>query len=387
MPKPYNIVAVVGGGKMAVSIVSFLLETAGREIIWIARNDQSVARLNKKLKRIRRSLEIQSDVEVIIDTNFTLLEKADLIIETVVEDELVKKEILRKCAACSRDETLIATNSSSYVPTDLVQDKDILKRFAGLHFFYPVPVSRIIEFVSHPDLLIEHKVNVLAWCHQNQIRVLQQNANNAFILNMIVTELAAETIRVALQYGLNKADNLSRSAVFPFGILSMFDAIGINTILQSQYNYMDRNTFIKKDSFANVLSLFEKVISNCQLGSATLLNADHDHPHFISGWGCSDMQRLNFSESQSRDYLACVFINCCLKAVDNHMISLEGLDHALKVVYGASSSLYEEIERMGGDYMFDLLCSACESTSMAYLKPSARLRNNPCNHTNAIGVL
>ena len=82
-----------------------------------------------------------------------------------------------------------------------------------------------------------------------------------------------------------------------------------------------------------------------------------------------------------------VFINCCLKAIDDHMISLEGLDHALKVVYGASSSLYEEIERMGGDYMFNLLGSACESTTMTYLKPSARLRNNPCTHTNAIGVL
>ena len=72
----------------------------------------------------------------------------DLVIESVVEDLEIKKKIITETAPHIPDDCLFATNTSSFSVTELSKTHPDPGRFFGLHFFYPVHQTPLVEIIK-----------------------------------------------------------------------------------------------------------------------------------------------------------------------------------------------------------------------------------------------
>jgi enoyl-CoA hydratase/3-hydroxyacyl-CoA dehydrogenase len=73
---------------------------------------------------------------------------ARLVVEAVFEEETVKQALFDQVAPLVSDDTILATNTSSLSVTRLQERFPIPERFAGLHFFYPAAINRLVEVVG-----------------------------------------------------------------------------------------------------------------------------------------------------------------------------------------------------------------------------------------------
>jgi 3-hydroxybutyryl-CoA dehydrogenase len=82
---------------------------------------------------------------------------SELVIEAVTERAEVKRELLTRVAELVTEDALIVTNTSALSVTDLATAVGCPQRFAGLHFFNPAPLMKVVEVVgalqTSPDVL------------------------------------------------------------------------------------------------------------------------------------------------------------------------------------------------------------------------------------------
>lgn len=71
-----------------------------------------------------------------------------LVVEAVFEEEKVKRALFDQLAALLSDDALVATNTSSLSVTRLQEPFPYPERFAGLHFFYPAAINRLVEVIG-----------------------------------------------------------------------------------------------------------------------------------------------------------------------------------------------------------------------------------------------
>ncbi|WP_256970944.1 3-hydroxyacyl-CoA dehydrogenase NAD-binding domain-containing protein, partial [Cellulomonas iranensis] len=76
------------------------------------------------------------------------LAEANLVIEAVVEDIGVKRELIAALEKCLPPEAIIATNTSSLSVTAIAGKAQNPQRIAGFHFFNPVPLMRVVEVIK-----------------------------------------------------------------------------------------------------------------------------------------------------------------------------------------------------------------------------------------------
>ena len=92
-----------------------------------------------KKKSIQDNISIISDIEDLKDS--------DLVIEAIIEDEKIKKNIFSNLSNLVSDKCVIATNTSSLSVTSLASSCNIPERFIGIHFFNPAPLMPLVEII------------------------------------------------------------------------------------------------------------------------------------------------------------------------------------------------------------------------------------------------
>ncbi len=159
----FSHVTVIGSGLMGSGIAQVTAE-AGYKVTLVDQNDQI---LNKALKSIKTNLQRVAKKKFEKDpsagekhVNDTLgrlgvatqvdngAEKADLIIEAIVENMKVKHELFARLDKISPRETIFASNTSSLPIGEIAQVVVRKDNFGGLHFFNPVPVMKLLEVIK-----------------------------------------------------------------------------------------------------------------------------------------------------------------------------------------------------------------------------------------------
>jgi 3-hydroxybutyryl-CoA dehydrogenase len=159
------------------------------------------------------------------------LAECDLVIEAVLEQLEVKAELLAQVAGVVRPDCLIATNTSALSVSELAGAVDAPERFAGLHFFNPVPLMELVEVVA----ALQSSEPTLAALEEFGRRIgkhpVRTKDRPGFLLNRVLMpylnqvvqdyddEIAtAEDIDAALRLGLG----------YPMGALELLDMIGLD---------------------------------------------------------------------------------------------------------------------------------------------------------------
>ncbi|WP_369309525.1 3-hydroxyacyl-CoA dehydrogenase [Providencia rettgeri] len=233
-----NTVAVIGAGTMGIGIAQ-VAATAGLRVLLFDVNQDTLTRsLNAMTQRLRQRVEQgkaeSKTTEALIANIQTAqqlseLASAQLIIEAVVEKLTIKQAIFAELEGICSESTLFASNTSSLSITAIGSQLKHPERLAGLHFFNPAPVMKLVEVIrslaTSPDVIEQLKALMLSW---GKVPVICRSTPG-FIVNRVARPFYAETLR-ALEEQIGSPATLDcavrDAGGFTMGPLQLMDLIG-----------------------------------------------------------------------------------------------------------------------------------------------------------------
>lgn len=156
----FNKIGVVGAGTMGAGIAQ-KIASADIPVVMLDIKPELVEKGLANIKTTldeggQRKLFTPERISQILNyikgtTDMDDLKDADLVIEAVFEDDKVKKELFAKLDGICQNNTILASNTSSYKIADLAQVTKRLDRFIGLHYFYHPAKNRLLEIIPGKD--------------------------------------------------------------------------------------------------------------------------------------------------------------------------------------------------------------------------------------------
>ncbi|WP_038953647.1 3-hydroxybutyryl-CoA dehydrogenase [Bradyrhizobium japonicum] len=236
-------VGVIGAGQMGNGI-AHVAALAGFDVVL---NDVSADRLKSGMATINGNLARQVSKKAVSEDDKTkamarikLAEKlddladCDLVIETAVEKEEVKRKIFHELCAVLKPEAIVASDTSSISITRLAAPTDRPERFIGIHFMNPVPLMELVELIrgiATDDQTFEASKEFVGKLGK-QVAVSEDFP--AFIVNRILLPMINEAI-YTLYEGVGNVEAIDAAmklgAHHPMGPLELADFIGLDTCL------------------------------------------------------------------------------------------------------------------------------------------------------------
>lgn len=153
--------------------------------------------------------------------------KAQLIIEAIVEAAAAKTGLFAQLAAINRPETILASNTSSLSISELAAALPVPQNFAGLHFFNPAPLMKLVEVVSGKQTAPQVQQALENLVLQLGKTPVACTDAPGFIVNRVARPFYIEALRQA-EGGvpIETIDRLTESRGFKMGPFRLMDLIG-----------------------------------------------------------------------------------------------------------------------------------------------------------------
>ncbi|HTM93034.1 MAG TPA: 3-hydroxyacyl-CoA dehydrogenase NAD-binding domain-containing protein, partial [Flavisolibacter sp.] len=150
-----NTICVCGAGTMGSGIAQVSASAGFKTILYDVNEEiiqKAKAKIEKDLQALADKQKITPDKKESILQQFVFTSDikdciADIIIEAVIENLEVKTSLFNQLAALNSDKTILATNTSSLSVSVIAKEISKPERVAGLHFFNPAPVMKLVEVV------------------------------------------------------------------------------------------------------------------------------------------------------------------------------------------------------------------------------------------------
>jgi 3-hydroxybutyryl-CoA dehydrogenase len=159
--------------------------------------------------------------------------KATIIIEAIVEKLEVKENLFKQLAGLNPDQTILASNTSSLSITQIQQNIPHPQRVAGLHFFNPAHIMKLVEVIKGEQTNDAAAETLLQFCRQiDKVPVLCRDAPG-FIVNRIARHYYLEAMHV-VENNLATIENVDaamEAAGFKMGPFKLMDLIGMDVNL------------------------------------------------------------------------------------------------------------------------------------------------------------
>ena len=153
---------------------------------------------------------------------------ADLLIEAIVEKPAIKQDLFTRLAEVNSPVSIFASNTSSLSLTALAEDIPHPERFAGMHFFNPAPLMKLVEVVATP-LASENTIRAItAVAVQMGKTPVRCTDAPGFIVNHVARPYYLEALRL-MEEGLGDMetiDAIMEATGFRMGPFRLMDLIG-----------------------------------------------------------------------------------------------------------------------------------------------------------------
>ncbi len=160
------------------------------------------------------------------------LADCDIVIEAIVENLDLKKETYRELDRLCKAETIFCSNTSSLTITEMAAATTRADRFAGLHFFNPVPVMKLVEVVRTIATSAETDEEVLAFARSLSKEPIRAHDNSGFVVNRLLVPYLLDAVR-ALEEGVGSREDIDKGMELgcghPMGPLKLLDFVGLDT--------------------------------------------------------------------------------------------------------------------------------------------------------------
>ncbi|MEN6324590.1 MAG: 3-hydroxyacyl-CoA dehydrogenase NAD-binding domain-containing protein [Syntrophomonas sp.] len=238
-----NTVAVLGAGKMGAGIAQVAARGGFQVILRDLQTKlvkDGLSLIDKNLGRSIESGELSKEDKNQImgqihgTTDLSKVRSADLVIESVVENMSVKKQLFAELDSICAPHAILATNTSSLSINEIASATRRQDRILGMHFHNPAPVVRLVELIKGLDTSQATINEAQDFVKQiNKVPVLVQRESPGFIVNRILIPFINEAIFV-LAEGIASRDDIDTAlkygAGMPFGPLEMADALGLDNV-------------------------------------------------------------------------------------------------------------------------------------------------------------
>ncbi|KPI86755.1 putative short chain 3-hydroxyacyl-CoA dehydrogenase [Leptomonas seymouri] len=244
----FKSVAVWGGGTMGGGIA----QVAAQASIPVTVVDVSQARLDVSRKAIENSLlrvakkqcngeaaKMKAFVDIVVShITFTTDEGlaatgSELVIEAIVENIDAKKELFSRIDKIAPKSTVFCSNTSSLSIAEMAAATTRKDRFAGVHFFSPVAVMKLLEVVRTDDVKAEVVDKLVSFGKIiGKIPVVVKDTEG-FIVNRLLLPYQMEACRlvergVATFQDVDTA--MKHGCGYPMGPFELCDSVGIDVI-------------------------------------------------------------------------------------------------------------------------------------------------------------
>jgi 3-hydroxybutyryl-CoA dehydrogenase len=239
-------VTVLGAGLMGHGITQVTAQIAKYDVYMrdIKQEflDNGMRMINDSLQRFLKKGEMtEAEVKQILGRIHPTLDlkeavaDADLIIEAVTENPELKKKVLAEADSQAKPDAIIATNTSSISITELASATKRPEKFAGMHFFNPPQLMKLIEIIrgaKTSDDTLNTIVEVTKRMGKEPVVCKKDVAG--FVVNRVLIPALNEAIalvneEVATPEDIDKAIKLGLN--WPMGPLTLLDYVGLDTTL------------------------------------------------------------------------------------------------------------------------------------------------------------
>jgi 3-hydroxybutyryl-CoA dehydrogenase len=268
---------IVGSGIMGSGIAEVAAK-AGVDVVLRSRKQETaeamVAALGKSLaKQVERgkleeaaAKEIRDRVTATDDLH--ALADCDLVLESVVEDLAVKKELFQQLDGIVKPEGILATNTSTLPVVELAVATGRPEQVVGIHFFNPAPMMKLVEVIAPltaSDATVTAAKDFAAACGKDVVEVKDRAG---FIVNALLFPYLNNAVRM-LEAGTASRDDIDTAMKggcnFPMGPLALLDLVGLDTslsILDALYDEF-------RDPNYAAVPLLRRMVTAGQLGRKT----------------------------------------------------------------------------------------------------------------------
>jgi len=236
-------VGVLGAGTMGSGIAQVIAQ-GGYQVILRDIKEEYVEKglkgINKNLKRSVKKERITQDemdqtlANIDTTTEVSDLADVDLVIEAVNEDMELKKKIFKELDEVTKDDAILASNTSALSITEIATVTERPDKVVGVHFFNPVPVMKLVELIKSITTSDEAFEKVESLVKELGKSPVEVNEAPGFVVNRILVPMINEAAFL-LNEGVASAEDIDTAmklgANHPIGPLALGDMIGLDVCL------------------------------------------------------------------------------------------------------------------------------------------------------------
>jgi 3-hydroxybutyryl-CoA dehydrogenase len=234
-------VGVLGCGLMGSGIAQVCAASGYKTIV----REVEQGLLDKGLGRLRKFLndgvekgKVTPDARDVTLNNlsgtvaFEELAACDLIIEAIIENVDEKGRAYAALDAIVSETTIFCSNTSSLCITELAAKTRRPDRFAGLHFFNPVPIMKLVEVIRGLTTSDETYRTVFAFGQSLGKEPITAPDKPGFIVNRLLVPYLLDAIR-SYEHGLGTVEDIDKGmrlgTGYPMGPFTLLDFVGLDT--------------------------------------------------------------------------------------------------------------------------------------------------------------
>jgi 3-hydroxybutyryl-CoA dehydrogenase len=238
-----SMIGVVGAGTMGNGIAHVFAQSGymvwlidvGEEVL-----SRAVSTIGKNLDRMVKAEKITAEAReetlsrIRTSVSYSSATSCDLVIEAVIEDKQVKREVFSSLDAVCRPTTVLASNTSSISITEIAAWTSRPERVIGMHFMNPVPMMKLVEVIrglstSDATFALVRDLSIKLGKTPVEVRDYPGFISNRVLMPMINEAIYAlmegvadaEAIDTVMKLGMNH----------PMGPLTLADFIGLDVCL------------------------------------------------------------------------------------------------------------------------------------------------------------
>lgn len=252
-------IGVVGAGTMGNGIAQISAQM-GADVILRDIKDEFVERgianidrfLQKGVDKGKATAEQKAEVMGRIKgtTEMGDLADCDFIIEAVIEDLNLKRQVYGELDEITRPEVILGTNTSSMSITEIAAATKKPDKVVGMHFFNPVPLMRLVEIIRGFNTSDETVAVTAELAQKMGKQTVEVKVDSpGFIVNRLMMPHMLEAVKL-LEEGVASIEDIDKAVKlglnYPMGPFELMDFSGIDIFkFVGDYFYQELNKELK----------------------------------------------------------------------------------------------------------------------------------------------
>ncbi|OXA57368.1 probable 3-hydroxyacyl-CoA dehydrogenase B0272.3 [Folsomia candida] len=273
-------VSIIGGGLMGSGIAQ-VAAAAGNDVNVIEVNDKALEKskaiITKSLERVAKN-KFKDDPSkaasyapsILKKISFTqdlgVVKGSGLVLEAIVENLVAKQKLFKEVELLTTDTTILASNTSSIQIKDIALHSNRKDKFAGLHFFNPVPMMKLLEVISTQETSQDTYRKLMNWGQSIGKVCVTCKDTPGFIVNRLLVPYLVQGVLMYERGDASTTDidiAMKLGAGYPMGPFELADYVGLDVILFILQgwvkNHPDNASFV-------VPKTLEKLVQEGKLG-------------------------------------------------------------------------------------------------------------------------